>query len=107
MNYQDAITAWREDKAGFEAAGLILPTVTAVMPPEWRRNAQLAMDAQPGLSTDPNAGVPWFLLNLIDPQVYKVLFAKNKAAVLYVLCRTDALFPPKIAPAVMAATSRY
>ena len=30
-------------------------------------------------------------------------FAKIKAAVLYVLCRTDALFPPKIAPAVMAA----
>jgi len=30
-------------------------------------------------------------------------FAKIKAKVLYVLCRTDALFPPKIAPAVMAA----
>jgi len=30
-------------------------------------------------------------------------FAKIKAAVLYVLCRTDALFPPKIAPAVMVA----
>jgi homoserine O-acetyltransferase len=30
-------------------------------------------------------------------------FSKIKAEVLYVLCRTDALFPPKIAPAVMAA----
>ncbi len=30
-------------------------------------------------------------------------FAKIKARVLYVLCRTDALFPPKIAPAVMQA----
>jgi homoserine O-acetyltransferase len=30
-------------------------------------------------------------------------FAKIKAKVLYVLCRTDALFPPKIAPAVIAA----
>jgi homoserine O-acetyltransferase len=30
-------------------------------------------------------------------------FAKIKARVLYVLCRTDALFPPKIAPAVIAA----
>ncbi|HEV8029457.1 MAG TPA: alpha/beta fold hydrolase [Stellaceae bacterium] len=28
-------------------------------------------------------------------------FAKIKAKVLYVLCRTDALFPPKIAPGVM------
>jgi len=30
-------------------------------------------------------------------------FAKIKAKVLYVLCRTDALFPPKIAPDVMQA----
>src|SRR5258708_5068663 len=30
-------------------------------------------------------------------------FARIKAQVLYVLCRTDALFPPKIAPAVMQA----
>jgi homoserine O-acetyltransferase len=30
-------------------------------------------------------------------------FAKIKAKVLYVLCRTDALFPPKIAPGVMQA----
>ena len=30
-------------------------------------------------------------------------FAKIKAKVLYVLCRTDALFPPKIAPAVIEA----
>ena len=29
-------------------------------------------------------------------------FAKIKAKILYVLCRTDALFPPKIAPGVMA-----
>ncbi|HEV2336730.1 MAG TPA: alpha/beta fold hydrolase [Stellaceae bacterium] len=40
-------------------------------------------------------------------------FAMIKARVLYVLCRTDALFPPKIAPAVMQAlgeagvTARY
>ncbi|HEV8679860.1 MAG TPA: alpha/beta fold hydrolase [Stellaceae bacterium] len=30
-------------------------------------------------------------------------FAKIKARVLYILCRTDALFPPKIAPAVIEA----
>ncbi len=30
-------------------------------------------------------------------------FAKIKAKVLYVLCRSDALFPPKIAPGVMGA----
>jgi homoserine O-acetyltransferase len=32
-------------------------------------------------------------------------FRKIKAKVLYVLCRTDALFPPKIAPGVMQALS--
>ena len=30
-------------------------------------------------------------------------FRKIKAQILYVLCRTDALFPPKIAPGVMQA----
>lgn len=30
-------------------------------------------------------------------------FSKIKAKALYVLCRTDALFPPKIAPGVMRA----
>ena len=30
-------------------------------------------------------------------------FAKIKAKVLYLLCRTDALFPPKIAPGVIDA----
>lgn len=33
-------------------------------------------------------------------------FAKIKAKVLYVLCRTDALFPPKIAPAVIDALTQ-
>jgi homoserine O-acetyltransferase len=30
-------------------------------------------------------------------------FAKIKARVLYVLCRTDRLFPPSISPGVMSA----
>jgi hypothetical protein len=30
-------------------------------------------------------------------------FARIKAKVLYILCRTDALFPPKIAPDVIKA----
>ena len=33
-------------------------------------------------------------------------FARIKAKVLYVLCRTDALFPPKIAPGVIDALTR-
>lgn len=38
----------------------------------------LGMDAQPGLITTPNAGIPAFLANLIDPQAIRVLVAPMK-----------------------------
>jgi hypothetical protein len=38
------------------------------------------MDAQPTLQTDPNSAVPTMLTTLIDPQVYEIVFAPNKAA---------------------------
>ncbi len=47
---------------------------------EVRHNYRLAMDAQPSLATSSNAGVPAMLTTLIDPQVYEILFAANKAA---------------------------
>ena len=40
------------------------------------------MDAQPTLTTQANAGVPAMLTTFIDPQVYKILFAANKAAII-------------------------
>lgn len=49
----------------------------------WRQNVQLAMDAQPGLITTPNAGIPAFLTNLIDPEVVRVLVAPMRAAEIY------------------------
>lgn len=47
---------------------------------EWKGNITLAMDAQPGLITVSNAGVPAFLANLIDPEVVRVLVTPMKAA---------------------------
>lgn len=47
---------------------------------EWKGNFELAMDAQPGLITSANAGVPAFLANLIDPEVVRVLVTPMKAA---------------------------
>lgn len=57
----------------------------------WRGNIRLAidakpaivghpmgMDAQPGLVTTPNAGIPAFLANLIDPQAIRVLVSPMK-----------------------------
>jgi hypothetical protein len=41
---------------------------------------QMAMDAQPALTTAPNSAVPFQLTNFIDPQVFKILFSPNKAA---------------------------
>ena len=47
---------------------------------EWKGDFGLAMDAQPGLVTTANAGVPAFLANLIDPEVVRVLVTPMKAA---------------------------
>ena len=50
------------------------------LPDEFRRNLGMALDAQPGLTTDPNAGIPSLFTTWVDPKVYEVLFAKNKGA---------------------------
>ncbi len=50
--------------------------VTAVESNEWR----MAMDAQPTLISSPNAGIPVFLTTFIDPDILRILVAKNKAA---------------------------
>lgn len=43
-------------------------------------NFTLAMDAQPGLVTVSNSGIPAYLSNYIDPKVIEVLIAPMKAA---------------------------
>ena len=49
----------------------------------WRRSFDIAMDAQPGLITAVNAGVPAFLTNYIDPEVVRILMAPMRAAEIY------------------------
>lgn len=49
----------------------------------WKQNIEIAMDAQPTLITTPNAGVPAFLTNLLDPEVVRILLAPMKAAEIY------------------------
>lgn len=82
MNFQEAVAAFREDRAQFESRGAIVPAATSYLPDEFRHNFSMAMDAQPSLSTDPNSGIPWFMTNMVDPEVYKVLFTPNKAAII-------------------------
>lgn len=49
----------------------------------WGENYALAMDAQPTLLTLPNAGIPAFLANVIDPEVIRVITQPMRAAEIY------------------------
>src|SRR5258708_4646296 len=82
MNFTEAVRQFREDRPHHESLGALVPAATSYLPDEFKHNFALAMDAQPTLSTDPNGGVPWFMTNLVDPEVYRVLFTPNKAAII-------------------------
>lgn len=45
-------------------------------------DAMFAQDAQPALVTSPNAGIPWQMTNIIDPETIRVLVAPMKAAII-------------------------
>ena len=62
--------------------GIHMPFAMDYLPDEYRRNFQLAMDAQPTLITTPNAGIPGFFTQLVDPEVVRVLQAPNKGALI-------------------------
>lgn len=49
----------------------------------WKRDIQLALDAQPTLATAASNGVPFFLTNFLDPEVIRILFSPMKAAEIY------------------------
>lgn len=46
----------------------------------WKRDLNLALDAQPTLVTTANAGIPAYLTTMVDPNILKILTAKNKGA---------------------------
>jgi hypothetical protein len=84
MNLQESRAAWQADQARLKALGVSwvdgLDPPKAYTPPEWKHNYPMALDAMPTLTTGINSAVPFMLTTLIDPDVYKVLFAPNKAA---------------------------
>jgi hypothetical protein len=77
--YSEAQRAWRSDAARLAELGIVLPSVQSYVPMGWDKNFELAMDAQPTLSTTPNSGIPQFLTTIIDPAVIEILFAPVKA----------------------------
>ncbi len=53
---------------------------TEVQPEHLAMDAELAMDALPGLITVGNSGIPAFLTTYVDPKLIEVLTTPNKAA---------------------------
>lgn len=49
----------------------------------WKSDFNLAMDAQPQLTTDPNSGIPQWLTTFIDPTIINILFSPLKAAKIF------------------------
>ena len=79
-SYQEAKAAFAEDAAMLEAHGIYLQGVDSYTVADWKRDASLAMDAQPALATTTSGGLPGLLTTSIDPTVTRVLFTPNKAA---------------------------
>jgi hypothetical protein len=60
--------------------GIHFPEAVAFTDPSWKMNYELAMDAQPSLITTASSGIPSFLTTIVDPNILRILTAKNKAA---------------------------
>ncbi len=77
----DAISA--AERAWLLGKGIALDReCTHYFDPE-NQDHRMAFDAaQPGLVTAPSSAIPFFLSNFIDPNLIRVLFAPNKAAII-------------------------
>lgn len=63
--------------------GVVLPGAMDYLKPEWKRDFQMAMDAQPTLISTASAGIPAFLSTFIDPDILRIVTAKNKAVEIF------------------------
>lgn len=83
MNVQEARTQFLADKDALADKGIHLNGVVMYATPEMKRDASLAMDAQPVLQTAPSGGIPAMLTMTIDPNVIRVRFSPTKAAEIF------------------------
>lgn len=51
--------------------------------PSWKKDIRVAMDAQPTLVTTASSAIPQFLTTFIDPDVLRILTAKNSAVEIF------------------------
>ena len=85
MNLSQQIAQFRADRSKLERYGVSWMAGAeplGYMPEEFKYNYgafEMAMDAQPALLTTASAGVPALFTTLVDPTVFEVLFAPNRA----------------------------
>lgn len=80
MTYQEALATWQSDRSTYEQLGVVLPEeVQFYTPSGWKSDYNMAMDAVPALFTSPSSAVPAILTTMIDPDVFEILFAPNRA----------------------------
>ncbi len=60
--------------------GIILPGAVDYVTPAFAQDCELAFDAQPGLITVSNSGIPAYLSNMIDPDLIEVLVTPMQGA---------------------------
>lgn len=60
--------------------GIHLAEDAQFLPKEYRRNFNLALDAQPTLVSTANSGIPGWLASYVDPEVIRIVQTPNKAA---------------------------
>lgn len=73
--------SFEEMKARLEQDwGIVMPLAQDFLKPQWKRNFDMALDAQPALLTTPNAGVPAWFTTFVDPEIVRILQTPNKGA---------------------------
>jgi hypothetical protein len=84
MSYDQARETWEAFAPRLARNGIVpLDSVRTFIPEPWKQNLNMALDAQPSLVTEANSAVPAFLTTMIDPKVYEILFAPNRAAEIF------------------------
>lgn len=78
-SFAEAKAQYAQDVPEFEARGVIIPGAVAYATEGMKRDYKLAMDALPTLNTTASAGLPSLLTTYVDPTVYEVVFAPQKA----------------------------
>jgi len=70
-------------KLAFDYGVHFMEPVRAYLADGSRSNFDMALDAQPGLITVSNSGIPAYLANYLDPELIQVLVTPMKAAVIF------------------------